>query len=68
MLDQRQDEFRAQPCVATARRYSQALFDYFADEMIGRDTLRAGLIEISEGLCEGLNSLGWKVKVTVAPK
>lgn len=65
MLDQRQDEFRADPCVATARRYSKALFDYFADDMIGRDTLRAGLIEISEALCEGVNDLGWQVKVTV---
>lgn len=68
MLDQRQDEFRAQPCVATARRYSHALFEYFADGMIGRDTLRAGLLEISEGLCEGLNDLGWQVKVTVEVK
>jgi len=65
MLDERQDAFRAEPCVATARRYATELFDYFADDMIGRDTLRAGLIESSEGLTDGRCDLGGPVKVTV---
>jgi hypothetical protein len=65
MLDQRQAEFRASLCTATAHRYAAELFEYFGDGMIGRDTLRAGLIEISEGLTDGRCDLGGPVKVTV---
>jgi hypothetical protein len=57
-LDTRQEEFRVEPCVATARRYATELLDYFADDMIGKDTLRAGFKEIAEGLTDGECDLG----------
>jgi hypothetical protein len=64
-LDYRQEAFRAEPCVGTARFYATELFSYFADEMIGKDTLREGLIEIADGLTESRNDLGWEVRTEV---
>jgi hypothetical protein len=66
-LDYRRENFRAEPCVGTARFFATELFDYFADDMIGKDTLREGLIEIADGLTEGRNDLGWEVKTEVKP-
>ncbi|ARK07579.1 hypothetical protein LAV_00204 [Sphingobium phage Lacusarx] len=64
-LDQRKAAFASEPCTATARRYATELLDYWADDMIGRDTLRNGLIEIATGLTEGRNDIGQRVAVTV---
>lgn len=57
-LEYRRQTFRKEPCVGTARFYATELFDHFADDLIGNDTLRAGLAELAEGLTAGACDLG----------
>lgn len=64
-FDARQEAFREEPCIATARRYATELFDYWADEMIGNDTLRNGLIEITDRLTDSRNDLGQPVEIQI---
>jgi hypothetical protein len=64
-LDDRRDAFHKEPCTATARRFVDELFDYWSDDLIGRDTLRDGLIDTATRLTGGLCDLGSPVTIKV---
>lgn len=60
-LDESQDAFNAKPTHETAKAYALELLQYHADEMIGHDTFRAGLLDIVHVLTDGANDMGWPV-------
>lgn len=64
-LDEAEEAFDACPNADTAKAYALELIQYHADEMIGRDTLRQGLIKIADDLTGGLNDLGWMTTTEV---
>lgn len=64
-LDTAQDAFREEPGTQTGIAYANELIEYLGDNMIGNDTFRAGMLEITEKLTGGRNSLGWPVVVEV---
>lgn len=65
LLEQKREAFEAQSDEETARGYADALIDAWRDELIGRDTLRAGFIAIGERLTGGLCDLDSPVEVRI---
>lgn len=64
-LDEAQDRFRedATDRAQRAKDYAEALIEYHGDGMIGNETLRNGLIEIAQGLTQGMSDTGGNVRI-----
>ena len=65
VVDEARSAFENKPNDANTRRYFKALLDAWNCCEIRRDTLRSGMIDISERLTGGLCDLGTPVTIKI---